>query len=278
MSEVIKPSWLPEGLYQQWLIAFQDAGGTGVVNAANTATESVRSSPEYDSYFPGLRREDGSLRYEYNPEATYYNNIESFRNAVEGVGVNAGILEEEYIDLIEGDVSPQEFTQRVNVLYDRVLSAGSDIRNWYGEEWGIDMTNSGIIASLMSDRVGTAVLEKRLTMAEIGGEAASRNFDLTTQFVDMLEAEGMNRADADRLFGSAESMLPVLGALAARHGDIDDTFDITEYAEGAFLQDPEQSRRIQRLAAQESSTFTGGAQVDITRSRETGGLTGLADV
>ena len=278
MAEVVKPSWLPEGLYDQWLVAFMDAGGTGVAGAATTATELVRSSPEYDSYFPGLRREDGSLRYEYNPEATYFNNIAAFRNAVEGVNVNPDIMSDEYIALIEGDVSPTEFGQRVNVLYDRVLSAGSDIRNWYGEEWGIDMTDSGIIASLMSDNVGAAVLEKRLTMAEIGGEAASRNFDLTTQFVDMLEAEGMNRADADRLFGSAESMLPVLGALAARHGDIDDTFDITEYAEGAFLQDPEQSRRIQRLAAQESSTFTGGAQVDITRSRETGGLTGLADV
>ena len=81
MAEVIVPAWLPEGLYQQWLIAYTEAGGPNVSGSRNYATELLRASPEYDSYFPGLRRDDGSLRYDVNPERTYYDNINSFRKA-----------------------------------------------------------------------------------------------------------------------------------------------------------------------------------------------------
>jgi hypothetical protein len=269
---------MPPGLYDEWLAAYTDAGGAGVAGSAGVATETIRNSPSYDTYFPGLRREDGSLRYQYNPEATYFNNIESYRNAVEGIGMNPEIFGEEYIDLIEGDTAPQEFVQRVNTLYDRIEMAttGSDIRNWYAENYGIDMTDKGIIASLMSDNVGQAILEKRISMAEIGGEAASRNFELTNAFVDILEAEGMNRADADRLFGSAQAMLPALQGLAIRHADPDDDFDIEEFASGVALQNPEQLARLERLRSQEQSQFTGGRQTDIALGA-TGGIGGLAE-
>jgi hypothetical protein len=275
MAEVVKPAWLPEGLYQTWLGAYADAGGSAVPGAANTATEFVRSTPEYDTYFPGLRREDGSLRYAYNPEQTYFTNMASFQNAVESVGMNPDVFGDEYVDLIEGDVSPQEFQQRVSVLYDRVLASGDDIKNYYSSNFGIDMTDHGILASIMSDKVGDAVLNRQITMAEIGGEAMGRGYDLSKEFVGMLESEGMSRNEADALFGSADRMLPMLASLAARHGDPDDTFDITEFVGGAFLSDPEQQARIERLAAQEQSTFTGGAQLDYARSRTTGGMTGL---
>ena len=276
MPAVVKPAWLPDGLYQEWLTAFNEAGGVGVPNAANLATEVVRNSPSYDSYFPGLRREDGSLRYAYNPEATYYNNIESYKNAVESVGINPDVFNAEYINLIEGDTSPDEFMQRVNVTYDRLEMGGlnSDIRGWYADNFGIEMTNEGILASIMSPTIGQAVLDKRLTMAEIGGEAASRNFEISKAFVDLLEGEGMNRNEADKLFGSAERMVPVLSALAARHGDVDDDFDIKEYAGAAFLQDADQQRRMERLMAQEASVFTGGAQIDYLKARS-GGVAGL---
>ena len=67
-------------------------------------------------------------------------------------------------------------------------------------------------------------------------------------------------------------------ALAARHGDPDDTFDITEFAGAAFLDDPEQGARVRRLRAQESSAFTGGGTIDYARSEKGGGVSGLAQL
>ena len=279
MAEVIKPAWLPDGLYQQWLIAYTEAGGESTPGSGNYATEFIRQTPEYDSYFPGLRREDGSLRYDQNPERTYYDNINSFRNTVEGLGMNPEIFGEEYVDLITGDTSPSEFASRADAMYARVLSTGASIRDWYGENYGLDMTDEGILASLMSERVSNAVLDKQITMAEIGGEAAMRDFDITTGFVDLLEQQGMDRGDAQRFFGTAETLLPALSRLAGRHGDVDDDFDIMELAqsEGRTGATEGQMQRVRRLQAQEKSTFTGSAATDIKRD-QTGGMTGLVDV
>ncbi len=279
MPNVIVPPWIPDGLYQIWLTAYQDAGGkAGGAAAEIHAAEQMRSDPAYDTYFPGIRRDDGSIRFGDNPEQTYFSNIEAFRGIVEGLGMRPDVFNNEYIALIEGDTSPNEFQSRVSALEARVMSQGPGIRDWYAENYGLNMTNQGILASLMSERIDQAVLSRQITMAEIGGEGVSRGFDLSSEFVSMLAQEGMNREEADRLFGSAEAMLPALNALAVRHGDPDDDFDITEFAGGEYLDDPEQAARINRLKAQESSVFTGGGAVDFTRSRESGGVSGLIDV
>ena len=141
------------------------------------------------------------------------------------------------------------------------------------------MTEQGILASIMSERVDTAVLNKQMTMAEIGGEASVYDMDITTGFVNALEEAGMTREDANRFFGSANLLMPMLSQLAARHGDPNDEFDIMELAAaGGYLPDLENiAGDITRLQAQEASTFTGGAGVDIVRGR-TGAVTGLLDI
>jgi len=280
MAEVQKPPWVPEGLYQVWLDAFIGAGGTGAGQEAEVrALETMRNDPTYDTYFPGIRREDGSIRFGANAEQTYYSNIQSFRNTVEGAGLNPDVFSEEYAQLIEGDTSPSEFTSRVNALESRVLSQGPGIRDFYAANYGLDMTSEGVLAGLMSDRVNDSVLSRQITMAEIAGEGTSRGFDIGAEFAEMLATTGdMDRAQAQRLFGSAERMLPMLNQLAARHGNAADPFDIMDFAGAEVLDDPEQLRAIEMTLAQEAATFTGGAQVDIARSRQHGGVTGLLDV
>jgi len=279
VAEIVRPVWMSEAMYAEWLGYYTEAGGeAGGDESRNRATEEFRASDTYESYFPGIKRDDGTIRYAESPELTYHSNLASYRNAVEATGiVDASIFEDGFISLIEGDVSPNEFAQRTSAIYNRVLEAGPGIRDYYADEFAIEMSREGIIASLLDEKVQADILNRNITMAEIGGTAIDRGFDLTSEFVNMLASEGMDRGEARRLFGSAQSMLPMLNALAVRHGDVDDTFDITEYTEGAFLDDPDQVGRIKRLARQEVSSFTGGG-TDIVRSRETGGLTGLADV
>ena len=276
------PDWMLQ--YPQFAKAYLEeiieAGGTANPMAAVSAIELLRQAPEYremyDELFAGSRRDDGTLRLD---ETAYFVRIQGYRNSIGMVSpnLNTHIFDDEYANLIAGDVDAGEFETRVNALYTRVLAAGGDIRNYYGENFAINMTDEGILASLMSPTVGDAILLKQLTMAEIGGTAAEKAFDISSEFVTLLEQAGMDRAEAQRQFGTAELLLPVLGNLAARHGDADDSFDITEFIGGSFLDDPEQVARINRLQAQEASTFTGGAAIDIVRQR-TGGVTGLLDV
>ena len=275
------PPWMRDApeLAAAYLYEMIDVQGNAP-DAANNALETIRTAPEYqamyDAHFMGNRREDGTLRLDENQ---YLSRKQGYRDAIMGVDpqMNPSVFEEEFSDLIAGGVDETEFGRRVDALYSRVLSQGPEIREFYGTEFGIDMTDQGILASLMSPRVQDAVLAKQLTMAEIGGEASMRNFDITSEFVNLLEQQGMDREEANRMFGNAERMMPALSALAARHGDIDDDFDITEYAGAAFLNDAEQVRRVNRLQAQEKASFTGSAATDIARSGQ-GGITGLVDV
>lgn len=279
VSTLVIPSWMPDGLYQQWEALYLAAGGNGVEGADAVATQLLRESPEYVTYFPGIKREDGSIRFAgNNPEQQYMANMAAFKNTVDDLlDINPDVFTQEYVDLIEGDVSPREFTQRANALYDRVMQQGPAIREWYATNRNIDMTDSAILASLMSDRVEEAVFNRELTMAEIGGTASRHNFDITTQFVDMLADNGMELERAKQLFGTAEGLLPMLSALAGRHGDADDTFDIEELAAATEFSDVYQSQRMDRLQAQEASSFTGGAAIDYVRDQR-GGLTGLQEL
>lgn len=276
-SEIVKEPWMTDEMFNEWVNLYVDAGGSGVAGSAGRATALFRELPEYEKWFPGIKREDGNVRYDNNPELTYYNNINAFRNTVEGFKMTADTFNEDYISLIEGDVSPAEFEQRTNSLYDRVLKGGAETRDWYAQNLGIPMTDEGMLASLMSNRVETALFNREITLAEIGGQSSMQGFDLTTSFVEMLADEGgMDRKEANRMFGSAASLLPALGALARRHGDPDDTFDITEFAEASALDDPIQLARMGRLQSAEQSQFTGGAEVEFERNRATGGVSGLA--
>jgi hypothetical protein len=73
--------------------------------------------------------------------------------------------------------------------------------------------------------------------------------------------------------------MPALSALAQRHGDPNDEFDIMELAAaGGYTPDLENiGADITRLRNTEAAGFTGGAAIDFARS-QSGGLTGLADV
>jgi hypothetical protein len=278
MAEVVRPTWMTDEMYQEWLGFYLDAGGDAVAGASNRATELFRESPNYERYFPGIKREDGQVRYAVNPEQTYYANIQSYRNTVENAGMNPDVFGEEYVDLIRGDTSPSEFASRTNAIQDRVLQQGPAIRDFYAANYGLDMSNEGILAGLMSSRVNDAILSRQITMAEIAGEGISRGFDIGAEFANMLASEAdMDRAEAMRMFGSADRVLPLLNALAVRHGDPDDDFDIYEFAQGYAMGDAEQTSRFRNLEAAEASMFTGGAQVDIVRDRQ-GGARGLQEL
>lgn len=262
--------WMPDELIQVYNEAFIEYGDPEFAWAA------VRQSPQYEQYFAGNRRDDGTVRM---TEQEYTAVKEGYDDVFRSVGLNPNLFNEQYVDLIEGDVSPDELMRdRVLPVYERVLEATPDIMARYAADWGLEMTPEAILAAALDpDRVGAAILNKQIALSEIGGEAASSGYDIDIEFAERMLEAGLDRGMADQLFAKAEYLQPVLSTLAARHADPDDEFDLEQFVGAELFQDPTQRRRIRRLMAQESSTFTGGAQVDFARSR-IGGVAGLSDV
>ena len=266
--ELYMPSWMTRtGLADVWREAYITYGDSTL------AMEEVRRAPEYDTYFAGNRREDGSLRYDEN---TYFGIIESYEDALLSVNVNPDLYTEKFGDLIAGLVSPTEFVNRVEAMYENVIESSPAIRDFYATNYGIDMTDSAIIASFLDPDVGQAVLDKRISISQIGGEAATRGLNVSFEYAESLERAGVSRSGAQDFFGDAVGMVPALSVLAARHADPDDEFDLEEFTQASIFDDPTQRQRMRRLIAQERSTFTGGGQVDYMRA-PSGGITGLTE-
>ena len=241
-------------LAQVWYDAYIE-----FVGDTELALAAVQSHPEYDTYFPGNRREDGSIRWE---EGIYRSIEESYASSISSYGMSPGLFQAKFGGMIAQGVSPDEFAARMDNLYTRIVDAIPQIAEWFAREHGIDATMGGIMASFMDKDVADSIINKEITMAEIGGEAASRGFQVVAEMADMLFEAGVDdRSQARQLFASAEAAIPVLNVLASRHADPDDDFDLNEFVESEVLRDPTQRRRIRRLLAVERSTFAQGTGI-----------------
>lgn len=257
--------WLPDELAQAFADEWVDTGD------ATLALAAMRQSPNYDTYFAGNRRDDGSLRYS---EQQYKAVTEAFDAALLSNGVDPTHFQGRYADLIAGDVSPAEFVSRVEGVASRVLEQSDQLRQVYADYYNLDLTNEAIIASVLDPTVGDALLNRRVAVADIGAQAALKGFGIDFEQAQRITDQGITAQQAADVFGQAIEQLPVLDVLARRHNDPNDTFDLNDFLQASVFNDPEERRRIRRLLQEESSTFSRTGQT-VARS-SSGAVTGLS--
>jgi hypothetical protein len=233
------------------------------------ALEAVRESEMYSQFFMGNVRDDGTVRYDEN---TYLSIKDSYRNTLLSINVNPDLFEQQFGVLISGDVSPGEFLQRVESIYSGVIDQAPQIMEYYADRFGFELTPSAIIADLMDPDVGQQILEGKIAIAQVGGSASQFGFDIDTQFAQSLVHAGVQGGGgANQFFGLAQGVIPTLSALAARHADPDDDFDLAEFSAAQIFADPEQRQRMRRLLSQESASFTQGSGAAGPIARSEGG-------
>lgn len=261
----IQYPWMPDALISIYVTAFVETGDDSL------AWATVRNSTEYEAYFPGNRRDDGTLRYS---EAQYAAIVEDYRDTVASVGLNPELFTDRYADLIAGNVEPNEFFRRVDAITERVRFAGEAVREQYSTFWGIDMTEEAMIASIMDPQLGQQVLDKQITMAEISGAGVDRGFDVDLDMAASLFAEDISEEEARAIFGQAAEFVPVLSTLARRHADPDDDFDLEDFTASTVFDDPFERRRMRRLLSQERAAWQRPGALGVLRDQR-GGQIGL---
>ncbi len=260
--------WMPAEALNTFMTSWELTGSSDVAMAA------VRDDSRYGTWFPGNLDDNGEPRY---AEETYSTVVASYDDVFRSVGLNPDLYKGRYGELIAGDVSPEELeVNRIQPMYRRIVAGSDPIKKWYSDEYGIEMTTEALLAGAIDPSIGSEILNGQISLAEIGGEAAESGFDINNAFATRLYEAGMDRRSADTMFQKADQFVPVLSTLAARHADPDDDFDLEEFVAADLFGDPHQRTRMNRLLAQERSTFTGGAQQDYARDRESGGVGGLA--
>jgi len=242
--------WMPAGALGVFVDAY-------IAKGRDAAFAAIRQHPDYEVWFPGNMDDYGNIRY---PEDQYAGVRESYRDVMRAVGIEPTAiaqLENRFVELMEGEVSPSEFMFRVEQTYNRIVSASDQIKQYYADIYGIGgLTTEDLLFAAMDPEFGRLTLEEGFRIAEVGGAASESGFDIEGQMAELISDRGVNLAQARELFGTAQHLVPILDTLARRHFDPDDDFDINEFVSSEVFNDPAQNLRMRRLMARERSIFT----------------------
>ncbi len=255
--------WLPDSLATVYAEAWAANDDPTLAMAA------VRNDPGYDQLLPGNRRDDGSFRM---TEAEYFSTVDAMNQSLAGINLNPEVFAPLFVNAISGDVSAREFDARVQSGYREILANLPDIRAFYAQNFGTDLTDEGIIASFLSPEIGEQVLNRRILSSQIGGSAALRGFDLGLNQAGRLASAGLNQQSSAQFFATAARALPALKQFATRFNE--GSFDLAEFTEANVFGDPDAGRKMQRLLGAEQSSFTRSRGV--ARGRRAGQQSGIS--
>jgi hypothetical protein len=256
--------WLPASLVSLFAERWSETGDP------NLALAEVRASDAYNQAFPGIKRDDGSLRMS---EQEWFSTREAYSTLFREFGLNNNLFTDRFTELMEGNVSPSELAGRLGGAFE-LMNNIPEVRDAFEGLYGVS-GGAAVFAWFIDPDLGQAIIDKRVSVAQVAGEGLARGFDtIGSGLAERLVAGGVDQGLARNFFVQAEGQLFTLDQLAQRHRDPDDTFDLEEFAEANIFGDAEQTRRIRRLLRQEASLFQTGGFGQVTTSQDFA-LTGL---
>ena len=163
----------------------------------NVAISNVRRTTAYDTAFPGNKRPDGTVKFD---EVTYQGLRESYIGTLAEFGVprntSVDLLDDRFTGLVEGEVSAREFAQRVGAVFQGVQENIPEVTEFYRENFGLELTPEAIFVGALDPTVGEEIVSGRITTAQIGGEAARAGFEISGEFAQRLQRDGISQAQA----------------------------------------------------------------------------------
>lgn len=227
------------------------------------ALSKTEQSAEFKKAFPGIRRDDGSMRFTVGE---YLGVKEDMRVQVAEYGLNPEIFETQFNKLIEGDVSPAELARRLQVVQAEIGENIPAVQQAWAAEFGVPLSAEAILAAVVSPEIEEGLLQGTITAAQVQGEAVAAGFATSFARSRALARAGLTQKQAAQTYQFARTARN----LAARAGREFALADIEEAAIG----DTMAARRIQSVIQQvesQSATTLGAARTQL------GAVTGLTE-
>tara|TARA_R100000479_G_scaffold174076_1_gene121554 strand:- start:670 stop:1824 length:1155 start_codon:yes stop_codon:yes gene_type:complete len=248
--------WMTDGMLN---ILLDGEGGYVETGKMNVALASMRASEEYAKTFPGIAREDGTLRM---TESQYYETVDVMKDTLRDYNLNPEIFQNDIASAIAGDVSAKEFAERLEFGYSQVINNIPQVKEVYFREYGLDLSDEALFAMFVSPDIADSVLQNQILVSSIIAEAETAGASITKEAAMSFAQAGISQTQAREVFGQAVSIAPGLSDMTT-----------TAIARGIAGLDPEalaNIRRGQAIRASASSPTTGAAQ---TQAGEVVGLT-----
>jgi len=231
------------------------------------ALATVRQSDAFEQSFPGIKREDGSLRM---TEIQYLELKDDMKDQLRNYNLNPDIFADEIVEAIAGDVDKEEFAGRLAFGYNELLNNKDIVKRIYMDEYNMDLTDEALFAMFISPDISQAVLENQILTSQILAEAEIAGVGLGSEVATKFVKGKITQRQSAEIFQRAEQLSGLTG-VAAGAG-----FDLTEeeIATGIAGLDSEQLkliRSVEARAASLSSIQAGAAQA------RTGEVVGLEE-
>ena len=266
--------WLDElpGSVDIIIAGIKDGVPDGVIVA------NIRKSPEYIQRFPGMAQR-ASNGYNAITEAEYLAVEDSNRATLRAYGI-LGIIapsEEDFrtlsAEMIANDVSPEEFSFRVDSGYAQLQDSGPTIRQSFQDFYGIEIDDSTLLAYFLDPDLGVNEVERQIASATVGGAALRYGLNVTRTRAELLAGEGVTGPMAREGFANIARETPQLQSLARVVGN--DPLSQVDLEELFFHRDPKVIQDRYRIFQEALNDFSGSGVRSVT---EQGGLTELLDL
>jgi len=227
-------SFLPPKVVEQFAKNWVKSGD------ANIALGATRQTKEWKDNYGYLEREDGSLIMdELSAEST----IATYKQTLGEVGIQDYTdFEDDFKEMITGEVSGAEFQQRVDVVYSGVVNQIPEVETLFRERYNINVDQPTIFAALINPKIQDKVLAGEIATIQLQAEAASRGFSTSFARFQELKNLGLTQQQAKSLYETAGTVMQQATTIGR---DLE-----LETLEEAALGDIEAQKRIQRVQAE----------------------------
>ena len=227
-------SFLPPKVIEQFAKNWVKSGDP------NIALGATRQTKEWKDNYGYLEREDGSLIMdELSAEST----IATYKQTLGEVGIQDYTdFEDDFKEMITGEVSGAEFQQRVDVVYSGVVNQIPEVETLFRERYNVTLDQPTIFAALINPKIQDKVLAGEIATIQLQAEAASRGFSTSFARFQELKNLGLTQQQARSLYETAGTVMQQATTIGR---DLQ-----LETLEEAALGDIEAQKRIQRVQAE----------------------------
>lgn len=244
------------------------SGGTVDLRDANAILFAIREQPAYQRRFAGNAARRAKGLAELDP-STYVGLEETYRQLMQSNGLPDEFYRasSDFQKLIEGDVSPQELQERIELGFRKVRDADPEVKRQMRELYGVG--DSGLTAYFLDPIKSVTLLTRQAQSAAIAARGREQGgLDLTRESAEGLAARGITPEQAQAQFAQR-------GALAGLYNPLRGEEELTQDEELGitFGFDPAARERLERRKAQRVGEFQAGGSF----ARTTGVTSGTVE-
>lgn len=253
--------YFPSNILDELIMKWTETGSIDI------ALATVRGGDAYAKAFPGIRREDGSLRM---TEIQYLELKDSMKDQLRNYNLNPDVFANEIIEAITGDVNIQEFTARLQFGYEQLLNNKEQVLEVFNEQYGYGLDETVLFAMFISPDISQSVLENQILVSQILAEAEIATTEIGLSTAEKFVQANISQRDAAQVFSKTEELSGLVGVGSRRGVSITEE-DIATGLAGLSPQELALIRRTQATSASESSIQAGAA------TTQEGQVTGLVE-